>query len=136
MELQLQQEVTPLMNSEFDILKYHKQLTHKNMKNKSSATAMPLSGSISETEVQMYLSSPVTPIKRDAIEIWEDMKSLFPKLTKVAMIYLPIVATSFPSERLFSEAGATITQQINRLLGSRLSKLLFLNSVSRLLISK
>lgn len=123
-------------DSEFDIWKYHKQLTHKNMKNKSSATTMPLSGSINETEVQMYLSSPVTPIKRDAIEIWEDMKSLFPKLTKVAMIYLPIVATSVPSERLFSEAGATITQQRNRLLGSRLSKLLFLNSVARLLNSK
>ncbi|CAK1592014.1 unnamed protein product [Parnassius mnemosyne] len=86
-------------DSEFDIWKYHKQLTHKNMKNKSSATAMPLSGSISETEVQMYLSSPVTPIKRDAIENWKDMKSLFPKLTKVAMIYLPIVATSVPKEK-------------------------------------
>ncbi|XP_046800992.1 E3 SUMO-protein ligase ZBED1-like [Lucilia cuprina] len=118
-------------NSEFDIWKYHKQLTHKNMKNKSSSTA--LTDTISETEVQMYLSSPVTPIKSDAIEIWEDMKSLFPKLSKIAMLYLPIVATSVPSERLFSEAGATITQDRNRLLGTRLSKLLFLNSITKLL---
>ncbi|XP_045780821.1 E3 SUMO-protein ligase ZBED1-like [Maniola jurtina] len=118
-------------DAEFDIWKYHKQLTHKNMKNKSATTTE----TISETEVQMYLSSPVTPIKRDAIEIWDDMKSLFPKLGKIAMIYLPIVATSVPSERLFSEAGATITQDRNRLLGSRLSKLLFLNSISKLLHS-
>lgn len=123
-------------DAEFDIWKYHKQLTHKNMKNKLSSSATPTLSSISETEVQMYLSSPVTPIKRDAIEIWEDMKSLFPKLFRIAMTYLPIVATSVPSERLFSEAGATITQDRNRLLGTRLSKLLFLNSISRLLDSK
>lgn len=121
-------------DAEFDIWKYHKQLTHKNMKNKVSYSATP--SSISETEVQMYLSSPVTPIKRDAIEIWEDMKSLFPKLSRIAMTYLPIVATSVPSERLFSEAGATVTQDRNRLLGTRLSKLLFLNSISRFLNSK
>lgn len=83
----------------------------------------------------MFLSSPVTPIKRDAIEIWEDMKFLFPKLAKIAMVYLPIVATSVPSERLFSEAGSIITQDRNRLLGERLSKLLFLNSISGLLHS-
>lgn len=121
-------------DAEFDIWKYHKQLTHKNMKNKLSFSATP--STISETEVQMYLSSPVTPIKRDAIEIWEDMKSLFPKLSRIAMTYLPIVATSVPSERLFSEAGATVTQDRNRLLGTRLSKLLFLNSISRFLNSK
>lgn len=120
-------------DSPFDIWKYHKQLTHRNVKNKSSCTTTGTI-TISETEVQMYLSSPVTPIKRDAIEIWEDMKSLFPTLAKIAMIYLPIVATSVPSERLFSEAGATITQERNRLLGKRLYKLLFLNSISKLLL--
>ena len=103
------------------------------MKNKSSLTSA--TETISETEVQMYLSSPVTPIKQNAIEIWEDMKKLFTKLSKIAMFYLPIVASSVPSERLFSEAGATITQDRNRLLGTRLSKLLFLNSISKLLDS-
>lgn len=29
---------------------------------------------------------PVDAIKRDAIEIWDDMKSLFPKLAEIAMI--------------------------------------------------
>lgn len=62
------------------------------MNNKSPAAAM--TETVGETEVQMYLSSPVTPIKGDAIEIWEDIKSLFPKLAKIAMIYPPIVATS------------------------------------------
>lgn len=61
--------------------------------------------------------------------MWDDMKGLFPRLHNLAMTYLPIVATSVPSERLFSEAGATITQQRNSLQGTRLSKLLFLNSL-------
>lgn len=69
------------------------------------------------TEFQKFVSSPVTPIKGDALEMWDDLKGLFPGLYSLAMIYLPIVATSVPSERLFSEAGATITQERNRLLG-------------------
>lgn len=113
----------------FDIWNYHKQLAHKNIKNKHYSSTSLLDKN--ESEVQMYLASPVTPIKRDqdVVEIWEDMKSLFPALYKVAIKYLPVVATSVPSERLFSKAGATITQQRNRLTGKRLSKLLFLNSL-------
>ncbi|XP_028157050.1 zinc finger BED domain-containing protein 1-like [Ostrinia furnacalis] len=108
---------------ESDIWSYHKQLTHDNLKNKITRKA--------ESEFHMFISSPVNSIKEDPIEIWEDMKTVFPYLYKLAMKHLPIVATSVPSERLFSEAGAVITQERNRLLGSRLSKLLFLNSVMR-----
>nr|CAD7262978.1 unnamed protein product [Timema shepardi] len=87
--------------------------------------SLPLSGTLgvmelteSRTNHQRNRGSAVSVIschtnKRDAIEIWEDMKSLFPTLAKIAMIYLPIVATSVPSGRLFSEAGATITQERN-----------------------
>lgn len=108
---------------EFYIWSYHKQLSHDNMKNKTTNTRKV------ESEFHMFVSSPVTPIKGDPIEIWDDMKTLFPYLYKLAMKHLPIVATSVPSERLFSEAGAVITRERNRLLGSRLSKLLFLNSI-------
>lgn len=75
------------------------------------------------------MSSPVTPIKGDALEMWDDMKGLFLVLHNLVMIYLPIVATLVPSERLFLEAGAAIIQERNHLLGTRLSKLLFLNSI-------
>ncbi|GBP41624.1 Zinc finger BED domain-containing protein 1 [Eumeta japonica] len=110
-------------NTEGDIWSYHKVLTHNNIKNKTKDKTK------AETEFHMFMSSPVTPIKGNALEMWDDMKGLFPGLYILAMIYLPIVATSVPSERLFSEAGATITQERNRLLGTRLSKLLFLNSL-------
>ncbi|KAF2880573.1 hypothetical protein ILUMI_25597 [Ignelater luminosus] len=112
---------------EIDIWSYHKQLTHDNMKNKT----MDNDNRKAESEFHMFVSSPVTPIKGDPIEIWDDMQTVFPCLYKPAMKHLPIVATSVPSERLFSEAGAIITRERNRLLGSRLSKLLFLNSVMR-----
>ncbi|KAF2886886.1 hypothetical protein ILUMI_19289 [Ignelater luminosus] len=112
---------------EIDIWSYHKQLTHDNMKNKT----MDRDNRKAESEFHMFVSSPVTPIKGDPIEIWDDMQTVFPCLYKLAMKHLPIVATSVPSERLFSEAGAIITRERNRLLGSRLSKLLFLNSVMR-----
>ncbi|KAF2886188.1 hypothetical protein ILUMI_19985 [Ignelater luminosus] len=112
---------------EIDIWSYHKQLTHDNMKNKT----MGRDNRKAESEFHMFVSSPVTPIKGDPIEIWDHMQTVFPCLYKLAMKHLPIVATSVPSERLFSEAGAIITREKNRLLGSRLSKLLFLNSVMR-----
>ena len=92
------------------------------MKQKSSSTI----DTTSEREVQMYLSSPVTPIKSDAIIIWEDLKSLFLKLSRTALQYLPTIATSVSSERLFSEAAATITQERSKLLeGTKNSNLIF-----------
>jgi len=60
---------------------------------------------------------------------WENTKTIYPELYKLARKYLCISATSVPSERLFSKAGATVSQSRNRLLGSTLSKLLFLQSL-------
>jgi len=47
------------------------------------------------------------------------------------MKYLVVPGTSVPSERLFSKAGETISKTRNRLTGSRVSKLLFLQSVDK-----
>ncbi|XP_070159825.1 E3 SUMO-protein ligase ZBED1-like isoform X3 [Polyergus mexicanus] len=44
--------------------------------------------------------------------------------------HLNIIATSVPSERLFSKAGALKTERRNRLSGKRLNMLLFLGSLS------
>lgn len=51
-------------------------------------------------------------------------------LSKLAKRYLTIIATSVPSERLFSRAGNIITDLRNRLTGEHLQQLLFLNSLS------
>ena len=50
-------------------------------------------------------------------------------LYEIAMDYLPILATSIPSERLFWKAGQIIAKRRNRLSGKHLNVLLFLSSI-------
>ncbi|CAG9862308.1 unnamed protein product [Phyllotreta striolata] len=83
-------------------------------------------------EFTQYLSIPVRNLKDNPLEIWEEMKLVYPNLFKLAQKYLGILATSVPSERLFSKAGAIATKNRSRLTGKRLSKLLFLESFSEM----
>lgn len=61
-------------------------------------------------ELSLYLANPVVSLNFNPLEQWEDMKNIFPMLYKQARMHFSIVATSVPCERLFSKAGATITQ--------------------------
>lgn len=65
-------------------------------------------------------------LRTTALELWEDMKTVFPMLYKQSRISFTMVATSVPSERLFSKAGGVMTKIRNRLTGSRLEKILLL----------
>lgn len=82
-----------------------------------------------DDELTLYLTAPVATLKTNVLETWQEMQGSYPNLYKIAMRYFPVVATSVPSERLFSKAGATVTQARNRLHGKRLAKLLFLGSI-------
>lgn len=82
-------------------------------------------------ELRTYLERNVILRKDDPMIEWENSKTIYPELYKLARKYLCISATSVPSERLFSKAGATVSQSRNRLLGSTLSKLLFLQSLDK-----
>nr|CAI5843752.1 unnamed protein product [Callosobruchus analis] len=75
----------------------------------------------------MYLSAPLASFKEKPLEVWEELKLVYPDLCPLARRYLDVVGTSVPSERLFSVAGDTITQSRNRLSGKHFPKLLFLN---------
>jgi len=55
---------------------------------------------------------------------------MYPHIAKIAEPYLSLVATSVPSERLFSKAGNIMTTKRNRLKGEKLQQLLFLNSLN------
>jgi len=85
----------------------------------------------SREELSLYLKQNILKLDENPLTEWENTKSVYPKLFKLAMKYLLIPATSVPSERLFSKAGDTISKTRNRLIGSRLSKLLFLHSVDK-----
>ncbi|CAB3249066.1 unnamed protein product [Arctia plantaginis] len=76
-------------------------------------------------EVSLYLSNPVVSLKSNPFAEWDDMKLVFPCLYKYAQQYLIVVATSVPSECLFSKAGATMTQTRNRLSSKYLNSYCF-----------
>lgn len=104
----------------FDVWAHHKRLAHSK-RSKDGDTKI--------NEVSQYMQNPVCNLSENILQVWEDMKPIYPALYRIAQKYLCAVGTSVPSERLFSKAGATASKTRNRLTGSRLSKLLFLNSL-------
>ncbi|CAJ1059689.1 zinc finger BED domain-containing protein 4-like [Xyrichtys novacula] len=58
---------------------------------------------------------------------WAHQKSSYPRLTQVMKTRLCIVATSVPSERVFSKTGQLISERRNRLSTAKVSQLAFLN---------
>lgn len=65
---------------------------------------------------------------------WSQRHSLtYPNLAPKALKLLTVLATSVPSECLFSKVGETIAEKRNSLQGKRLSTLLFLQSVNKIL---
>lgn len=109
------------VNEDFDFWSHHKQLAVGQKRKRSSKA----------DEVSIYLANPVCALKSNPLEEWEDLKPVFPTIYKQARIYLNIVGTSVPCERLFSKAGATITTSRNRLTGKHLEKLIFLGSTTK-----
>jgi len=109
-------------NNCIDLWSLHRSL-EKKQKNKTK------SGSHAKDEIHSYLDKSVIGLKEDPIIEWENIKGAFPNLYKLARQYLFISATSVPSERLFSNTGNIMTKSRNRILGSRLSKLVFLQSL-------
>lgn len=83
-----------------------------------------------EFEFKVYLTSQTMSLNSDPLLYWNGNSSSSEILKELAKKFISIVATSVPSERLFSEAGNILTQSRNRLLGHRLSKLLFLHSLN------
>jgi hypothetical protein len=77
-------------------------------------------------EITVYLSLPELNIYSDPFVWWRDHKERFPILSKLARIYLPVPATSTPSERLFSSAGNLLTAKRTRLNPELFNRLMFL----------
>jgi len=81
-------------------------------------------------ELRQYLNQCLTSRNHDPLKTWQTLKHAYPVLFNIAKKYLAIVATSVPSERLFSKAGIIKSQLRNRLTASRLNILLFLGSLT------
>lgn len=80
-------------------------------------------------ELRQYLHQAVIPRHSNPLQYWQTLKDVYPTLYKIAKQYLAVVATSVPSERLFSKAGLIKSDIRSRLKPTRLNALLFLQSV-------
>lgn len=78
-------------------------------------------------ELDLYLENP--PIDKNFCPIlfWTNRPQT--PLSRLASKYLCLIATSVPSERLFSKLGQIITEKRNRLHPKNANDLLFLNSI-------
>lgn len=87
-------------------------------------------GSSMEAEFRKFLNDPVMPRNTNPFEAWEVLKNEFPNVYKQAMKYLPTLATSVPSERLFSVVKLVRNERRSRLTADHSHQLVVLGSLS------
>ncbi|KAL6463245.1 hypothetical protein MHYP_G00276360 [Metynnis hypsauchen] len=91
-----------------------------------TATRNPTADAI--LEVRSYLEEPLFQRSADPLSWWETRALIYPHLSHVMARRLCIVATSVPSERIFSKTGQIITERRNRISPAKLRHLVFLNA--------
>jgi hypothetical protein len=79
-------------------------------------------------EIDQYLKAPLLARSENPLQWWKENKNNYHNIFKVVCKYLCTVATSVPSERLFSKAGELISQKRSRLKAENVDMILFLNS--------
>lgn len=90
----------------------------------------PASVSLNElilSEISRYKAKPLLALNEKILDWWQSHGPRYPNLKKMAKKYLAIVATSVPSERLFSTAGNIINAKRSSLDPSNVEKLIFLH---------
>ncbi|XP_037389152.1 E3 SUMO-protein ligase ZBED1-like [Pygocentrus nattereri] len=93
---------------------------------RDTATRNPTADAI--LEVRSYLEEPLFQRSADPLSWWETRTLIYPHLSHVMERRLCIVATSVPSERIFSKTGQIITERRNRISPAKLRHLVFLNA--------
>ncbi|CAK1547969.1 unnamed protein product [Leptosia nina] len=107
-----------------DLWSDHHKLVQRNWKTNNTNESL-------SDELSLYLRTPVSRFNENPLKVWADYKIQFPTLYNVAFKYLTMVASSVPSERLFSKAAQVLTQQRSRLQAKRVNKILFLQSLEK-----
>ena len=76
-------------------------------------------------EISHYKEMPAIGMRYKPLQWWNLNKHVLPNLAKLAQKYLGIVATSVPSERLFSVAGNIVSAKRAALLTENVEKTWF-----------
>lgn len=78
-------------------------------------------------ELEQYLAEKIVKRKTNPLTWWRENEKRFPQLSKIARCLLNILATSTPSERIFSVAGLTVNKLRSSLKPKNVDSLVFLN---------
>lgn len=78
-------------------------------------------------EVRQYIEEAPIARSSDPLMYWQKRESAFPRLSILAKKYLSLVATSVPSERVFSTAGQLISARRSRLSTNNVQKMMFMH---------
>lgn len=78
-------------------------------------------------ELDRYLQEPLIRRHENPLQWWKHKKHTYPRLFEVMKKRLCVVATSVPSERVFSKSGHLISERRNRIKPKNVSKVIFLN---------
>ena len=76
-------------------------------------------------ELELYKAERSLDLDSDPLVWWKARRLLYPLMCKLVRKYFAFVATSVPSERLFSASGNVIVSKRNRLTPENADKLIF-----------
>ncbi|XP_065917715.1 E3 SUMO-protein ligase ZBED1-like [Dysidea avara] len=82
---------------------------------------------IVHSELLRYKTEPSISVDHPPLHWWSVRRHLYPNVSKLACKYLCVVATSVPSEQLFSTAGNVVSVKRAALLPENVEKLIFLH---------
>ena len=82
-------------------------------------------------ELEMYKAEKPPDLDSDPLLWWNARRLLYPLMCKLVEKYFAFVATSVPSERLFSTSGNVIASKRSRLSPENADKLIFLHENSK-----
>ena len=98
----------------------------KKTEKETNRNEQPVKGSM-ELEFSMYRSEQLLDPKMSPYDWWNCNSEKYPNVTGLARVYLPIPATTVPSEFFFSKAGFIISQRRTRLEPDMAEKLVCLS---------
>ena len=84
-------------------------------------------GAEATLEIRSFLQEALIPRSSNPLTWWKSRSLIYPRLTQLMLERLSVVATSVPSERVFSKMGLIISERRSRLSPSKAQQVMFLN---------
>lgn len=96
-----------------------------------NSSHVPRAANPENSELKTFVNGPLAPRTSNPIVLWETLKISFPQIFKVAEKYFSALASSVPSERMFSSTGYIADAKSNRLTSTHLARILYLKHLDK-----